>query len=1176
MLEPRSDPSVECGAELIDVRIMLHNPLNPPLGDSLPSKVRWGQLSGASAALAISRLAEQASQPLLVVTPDNLSAQQLNDDIHFFRQTDSYPVLNFPNWETLPYDRFSPHEDIISERLKTLIELPELRRGIIIVACSSLMQRVPPREYVIGQAFHFRVGDFLEAEALRTRMTSSGYLHVSQVMEHGEYAYRGSIIDIFPMGAVHPYRIDLFDNQIDSIRCFDPDSQLSTEKIAAIELLPAHEFPLSETGISHFRTAWRQHFSGNPLNCPIYQAISEGISPAGAEYYLPLFFDQTLSLLAYLPETARIIRYHDINAAAEQYWHEVQHRYEQFRHDLSRPLLTPAEVFFPVDELFHQLNQFSEIYITPDPLKPSSSHFNFTAEFAPNLPIDRHATPPAAALANFIAETSNRILFCAGSAGRREVLIDLLQSIDCLSKVFNDWHEFMISSEKIGITVGPLARGIRLIDAGIIIITETELYGDQVIQRRQRQAKRFDADKIIRDLTELRIGTPVVHIQHGVGRYCGLQILDVGEVQTEFLVLQYEGDDKIYVPITSLELISRYGGADPDNAPLNRLGTDKWSRAKQKAAEKIRDIAAELLEIYAKREAQIGHQFTLPTENYSRFAAAFPFETTEDQQQTIEQVIADMTSEKMMDRLVCGDVGFGKTEVAMRAAFVAAENGKQVAVLVPTTLLASQHYENFNDRFADFAINIQLLSRFRSHEEQAAVLQDLQAGKADIVIGTHRLLQKDIKFRDLGLVIIDEEHRFGVNQKEILKAMRAHVDILSLTATPIPRTLNLALSGMRDISMITTPPARRLSVKTFVQEHNPIVIREAILREILRGGQVFFLHNKVQTIMAVAEQLQSWVPEAKFEIAHGQMPERQLEKVMRDFYHQQFNVLICTTIIENGIDIPTANTIIINRADHFGLAQLHQLRGRVGRSHHQAYAYLLTPEPKAMTSDAVKRLEAICALEDLGVGFSLATHDLEIRGAGEILGEEQSGHVQTIGFQLFMELLERAVTSLREHSNIELNLEPSPEIEVNCHASALIPEDYMPDINNRLSFYKRIASCKSNSELDALQVELIDRFGLLPDALKRLFQISELKLQAQHLGIQKIDINRKGGKLRFIAKPNIDPKNIIQLVQSDPKQYRFEGPQVLAFNITLEQPNQRIQYLQRLFKLLESRAALVH
>ncbi len=1151
----------------------LYNPIQPPSLSELPSKVRWGQLDGTSAALALANVAKTALQPLLIVTRDNLTAQQLSQDIAFFLGDAKVPILHFPNWETLPYDRFSPHDDIISERLKTLSELPSLQKGIIVVACSSLMQRIAPRDFVVGQTFAFKVGQTLDPNALRQRMTSSGYRAVSQVMEHGEYAYRGSIIDIFPMGAPHPYRIDLFDNEIDSIRCFDPDSQMSTDKIEAIELLPAHEFPLSEEGISQFRTAWRQQFSGNPLECPIYQSVSDGIAPAGAEYYLPLFFQQTDTLLEYLPETTRIVHYLDITEAAEQYWHEGQHRYEQMRYDRSRPLLAPTDVFVAVDELFQTLKKFDEISITDATLKNAVSHYNFASKATPSLPLDRKASEPAAQLAEYIRSSQSRFLFCAESAGRREVLLDLLRSLDFSPTLESDWQSFIESDNTLSITVGPIAHGIELSDAAINLFSETELYGDQVIQRRQRHAKRHDPNKIIRDLTELRPGTPVVHSQHGVGRYCGLQILDVGKVQAEFLVLQYEGDDKIYVPITSLELITRYSGVDADNAPLNRLGSDKWQRAKRKAAEKIRDIAAELLEIYAKREAQVGYRFKLPQEGYQYFASAFPFETTVDQQQTIDQVISDMTSEKTMDRLVCGDVGFGKTEVSMRAAYIAAQNGKQVAVLVPTTLLASQHYNNFTDRFADCAVKVDLLSRFRSKAEQQKTLEDLAAGKIDIVIGTHRLLQKDIQFRDLGLVVIDEEHRFGVQQKEVLKAMRAHVDILSMTATPIPRTLNLALSGMRDISIIATPPARRLSVKTFVQQHNPIVIREAILREIMRGGQVFFLHNTVQTIEATLHALQQQVPEAKFAVGHGQMPERQLEKVMRDFYHQQFNVLICSTIIENGIDIPTANTIIINRADAFGLAQLHQLRGRVGRSHHQAYAYLLTPEPKAMTSDAKKRLDAISLLEDLGVGFSLATHDLEIRGSGEILGEDQSGHVQTIGFQLFMELLDKAVYSLRHDTPIDLTTDALSEVEINCHASALIPEVYMPDISNRLSFYKRIASCGTNAELEALQVELIDRFGLLPDALKRLFQISELKLSAKQLGIEKIDMNAKGGKIRFNPKPSVDPSVLIKLVQDNPKTYSFDGPQGIRMQKPLEQTEQRIQFLKSLFKQLDAKIA---
>ncbi|TPW18309.1 MAG: transcription-repair coupling factor (superfamily II helicase), partial [Halothiobacillaceae bacterium] len=1033
--------------------------------------------------------AQRHPGPLIIITADTPSATQLEYELRFFlgdeRET---PLLPFPDWETLPYDLFSPHQDIISQRLTTLYRLPQLQRGIVIAPVATLMHRIAPCHYLQGSSFLLDAGQKLNLEETRRRLEAAGYQYVSQVMEHGEFTVRGSLLDLFPMGSPHPYRIDLFDDEVESIRTFDPESQRSIEKIKRIELLPAREFPLTKEAITRFRQRYRETFTGDPNTANVYRDISNGLASAGIEYYLPLFFEETATLFDYLPPSSLVVCMAAIGEAADQFWHESSERYEQRRHDIRRPLLPPARLFLQNNELFQAINHFPRIDLVEGEATSQAAHIHYTTTLPPELPIQTRTPHPLGALLAFLMEhPASRLLFAAESTGRRETLLELLADEELRPTPYSSWREFLADDQPLGITVAPLDRGLLLASPAITVITEPQLFGEQALQRRRRKTSRRgsgDVHAIVRDLSELQPGSPVVHEEHGVGRYVGLQTLAVGGVETEFLTLEYAGGDKLYVPVSSLQLISRYTGASSDNAPLHKLGTDHWQKAREKAAKKAYDVAAELLEIYARREARQGHAFASPDAQYKAFAATFPFEETPDQEKAIKEVIADMTSRRPMDRLICGDVGFGKTEVALRAAFMATQGGYQVAVLVPTTLLAQQHYQNFQDRFADWPIRVEVLSRFRSKKEQDQVIDGITKGTVDIVIGTHKLLQEDVKFRQLGLVIIDEEHRFGVRQKERMKALRADVDILTLSATPIPRTLNMAVSTLRDLSIIATPPSRRLAIKTFVQEWSDATIQEACLREIKRGGQVYFLHNDIDTIDKIARTLEALIPEATVRIGHGQMSERDLERVMLDFYHHRFNILVCTTIIETGIDIPTANTIIINRADRFGLAQLYQLRGRVGRSHHRAYAYLLVPHKKSITKDAEKRLDAIASLEELGAGFTLAVHDLEIRGAGELLGEEQSGQIQEIGFSMYMEMLDRAVKSLKrgEQPVFDPSLANTTEIDLNI--TALIPGDYLPDVHSRLVLYKRIANAETADDLRELQVEMIDRFGLLPDPIK--------------------------------------------------------------------------------------------
>jgi transcription-repair coupling factor (superfamily II helicase) len=1144
-----------------------YSPLYPILPHKPGQRQLWGQLHSIARSLAIYSAALSHDAPLVIIAEDMQMASRLYNELQFFaHENQQLDILSFPDWEILPYDSFSPHTDIISQRLATLNQLLQFKKGIVIVPINTLMHRIAPRDYIEKFAFVLKKNQILDLDQFRQRLVNNGYQCVSQVMEHGEFAIRGSIIDLYPMGNNFPFRIDLFDNEIDSIRIFNPENQRSQGTIDEISLLPAREFPLNEEGISHFRQSWRNKFTGNPTLCPIYENMSKGLCSAGIEYYIPLFFPKTNTLFDYLSPDSVLVRCGDIDNKANHFWDEVCERYEQLSHNITHPILAPVDILLLVPQVFAAMKAFPQVYIYEEALTVKAGTTNYSCQKSPELPIQSKSERPLDAVKQYIASTETRILFCAETLGRREFILELLNNIDIYPVPCSSWKKFLNADTKIGITVAALDHGFTLLDPPIVVITESQLFGQQIMQRRLRKRTGYstEPEAIIKDLTELKIGAPVVHVNHGIGRYVGLQSIKTDDYEAEYLTLEYAGNDKLYVPVSSLHLISRYTGRDDEYAPLYQLGAKKWEKIKQKTAQRIRDIAVELFDIYTRRQAKTGFAFSKPDNHYLTFAAEFPFEETPDQQKAIEAVITDMTSQRSMDRLICGDVGFGKTEVAMRSAFLATQDNKQVAVLVPTTLLAEQHLQNFKDRFANWPIKIEGISRFRSKKEQEKIIEEITQGKADIIIGTHKLLQSNIKFKSLGLLVIDEEHRFGVQQKEKIKSLKAEVDILTLTATPIPRTLNFSLIGVRDFSIIATPPAKRLSIKTFVREYNAVLIREAILREILRGGQVYFLHNDVRSIEKMADTIGHLVPEAKVNIVHGQMTERILEKVMSDFYHSRFNVLVTTTIIESGIDIPTANTMIINNANRFGLAQLHQLRGRVGRSHHQAYTYLLTPPEPTLTKDAKQRLEAIQSLEDLGAGFTLATYDLEIRGSGEILGEEQSGFIEEVGFSLYMELLENAVQALKEGKEPHLDQPLHYGTEIDLHISALIPDSYVPDVSLRLTLYKRIANAKNEAILKDIQIEMVDRFGLLPPQTKNLFRITEIKLKAAELGIRKMEIRAENGRIEFETNPRIDIEALLELIQKQPQKFQLQGSKILKFTIsenTLEEKFEIIDWL---------------
>ena len=1129
-------------------------------------KILGNVLPGADA-LAISEIAEKNQNLTVVVIPDTRSAVRLS---RVLSELSSQNVCLFPDWETLPYDTFSPHQEIISSRLSALFHLQNAKKGIFLLPISTLMQRLCPPQYLQHNVLLIKKGDCFVIDKMRLQLEAAGYRAVEQVLEHGEYAVRGALLDLFPMGSAVPFRLDFFDDEIDSIRTFDVDTQRTLDEINSINLLPAHEFPTDDKGIEFFRAQFRETF-GEIRRDPehIYQQISKGTLISGIEYWQPLFFSEMATLFDYLPEQTLFVDMENNQMQGERFYQDAKQRYEQRKVDPMRPLLSPEKLWLNVDEVNRRLKSYPRITFKAEKVRSSVRQKNLPVAALPEVTIQSQQKEPLGQLRQFIEHFKGNILFSVETEGRRETLLDLLSPLKLKPKQIQSLEQ--AENEKFSLLVSSLEQGFIIEQSlPVAIIGEANLLGERVQQRSRDKRKTINPDTLVRNLAELKIGQPVVHLDHGVGRYGGLVTLDTGGIKAEYLLLNYANESKLYVPVTSLHLISRYVGGSDESAPLHKLGNEAWAKSRQKAAEKIRDVAAELLDVYAQREAKKGFAFKYDREEFQQFAATFPFEETYDQEMAINAVISDMCQPKAMDRLVCGDVGFGKTEVAMRAAFLAVMNHKQVAVLVPTTLLAQQHYENFKDRFANLPVNVEVLSRFKTAKEQKQILENLAEGKVDILIGTHKLIQSDVKFSDLGLLIIDEEHRFGVGQKEKIKQLRANIDILTLTATPIPRTLNMAMNGIRDLSIISTPPARRLSIKTFVRQNDDLVVREAILREILRGGQVYYLHNDVASIENTAEKLTALVPEARVIVGHGQMRERELERVMSDFYHQRYNVLVCSTIIETGIDVPTANTIIIERADHFGLAQLHQLRGRVGRSHHQAYAYLLTPPPKMMTKDAERRLDALENLDNLGAGFILATHDLEIRGAGELLGNEQSGQIESIGFSLYMELLDAAVKALKEGREPSLEELTQQQADIELRVPALLPDDYLGDVNMRLSFYKRIAAAESKSELDELKVELIDRFGLLPDATKNLLQIAELRLLVEPLKVVRIDAGTQGGFIEFSAKAQVNPDKFIQLIQKEPIVYRFDGPLKFKFMKDLSDNKVRLEFVVDLLKAIAS------
>ncbi|MBZ0088684.1 MAG: transcription-repair coupling factor [Thermomonas sp.] len=1146
----------------------------------------WWRLPGSYTGLACAILAacRQHDGPVLVIASDNAAAHQLESDLRLLAAGSGLDVHGLPDWETLPYDRFSPHPDIVNRRLSTLAALPDLRRGAVVVPVATLMLRLAPRSHIIGSRFDLRCGQRLDLDAEKRRLESAGYRHVPQVNDPGDFAVRGGLLDVFPMGAKAPFRIEMLDDEIEAIRLFDPDSQRSLEKVPAIELLPGREIPLEDAPVQRALATLRERFDIDLRRSPLVQDLKAGLAPAGIEYYLPLFFQPprgastgTETLFDYLAPNTLPLLGTGVGAAMDAAWQRIGERHEQLRHDIERPILPPSELWLAPDALREQLNRGPRIEVCDTQHPRHGEAKPLPVQPAPNLPLVAKDHAPAQALHEFLRNYPGRVLIASETAGRREALRELLDAAKLAPTIADSWAAFAFPSPSgrrwreapdegalahpthapegegpaFAIAVAPFDDGFALDAPRLYVLTERQLFPERAAQPRSRKRAGREPEAIIRDLGELSLGAPIVHEDHGVGRYRGLVAMQVGGLPGEFLDIEYAKGDRLYVPVAQLDRISRYSGANPDTAPLHNLGGEQWAKAKKKAADKVRDVAAELLEIQAKRQARRGMAIDVDRILYEPFAASFPFEETPDQHAAIEAVLRDLASSQPMDRVVCGDVGFGKTEVAVRAAFACASAGKQVALLVPTTLLAEQHYQTLRDRFADWPLRVEVLSRFKSKKEIEAELQKLADGKLDVIVGTHRLLQPDVKFADLGLVIVDEEQRFGVRQKEALKKLRANVHLLTLTATPIPRTLNMAMGGLRDLSIIATPPANRLAVQTFVHAWDAALLREAFQRELARGGQVYFLHNDVESIQRMRDELQALVPEARIGIAHGQLPERELERVMLDFHKQRSNVLLCSTIIESGIDIPNANTILINRADKFGLAQLHQLRGRVGRSHHRAYAYLLIPDRRSITADARKRLDAIASMDELGAGFTLATHDLEIRGAGELLGEEQSGQMAEVGFSLYTDLLARAVRSIKQGKLPDVDAPDRNGADVDLHVPALIPDDYLPDPHLRLTLYKRISAAPDSEALRDLQIEMIDRFGLLPDATKHLFATAELKLDATRLGIRKLDLAAVGGRIHFVEKPAVDPMAVIQLIQGQPRHYRMDGPDKLRISLDL-------------------------
>ena len=1121
---------------------------------------------GSGDAFLLADLARQSPNTLVVFCADPVDEQRLNAEITLFAP--ELKIHAFPDWETLAYDNFSPHEDLISTRLKTLNALLNDEVHIVLIPVSTALYRLAPPAFLAAYSFSFKQGDALDEKQLREQMVLANYSHTAQVAAPGEFSIRGGLIDIFPMGSVVPYRLDLFDNEIESIRAFDADTQRSLYPVNSVELLPGREFPLDEPARALFRSKFRDHFEGDPSRALPYKDIGNGISFAGVEYYLPLFFEETATIFDYLPNNSVVVTHGLAQPAIDGFLSDAGQRYHFLKSDAERPVLSPEALFLDGDTFFHSLKSFARL-----DLKKEGMHPDFID--VPNVAVARRAEDPLSALRTEVRDQTRRTLLCADSAGRRETLAQMLAEFnlnpdsECI-----DLHDFLQKDCSFGLVTASLFQGFALKEAAVTLLTENDLYPHQVrTAKRGRKSQRTNVEALVKDLSELRTGDPVVHTEHGIGRYQGLIEMDLGEGLIELLHLEYANEATLYVPVAQLHVISRYSGTDAESAPLHQLGSGQWEKARQKAAKQARDTAAELLSLHAQRALRKGQQYKVPMNDYEAFVAGFGFEPTTDQAAAIEAVLDDMKSDQPMDRLICGDVGFGKTEVALRAAFVAVANGKQVAILCPTTLLAEQHAQNFADRFADWPIQVAELSRFRSTKETKAAIEGLAKGTVDIAIGTHKLLSKDVKYKNLGMVVIDEEHRFGVRQKEAFKALRSEVDILTLTATPIPRTLGMSLEGIRDFSIIATAPEKRLAIKTFVRREDNSTIREALLRELKRGGQVYFLHNEVETIENRRARLEELLPEARIGVAHGQMPERELESVMKDFYQKRFNVLLCTTIIETGIDVPTANTIVIQRADKLGLAQLHQLRGRVGRSHHQAYAYLLTPGEDAITSNAKKRLEAIQAMDELGSGFFLAMNDLEIRGAGEVLGEHQSGNIQEIGFSMYSDMLNKAVKSLKAGEEPDLLSPFEAKCEVNLRSPALLPSDYCPDVHARLGFYKKLSHAESNQDINHIQEELIDRYGLLPEAAKNLLTVHQLRLKGEHLGLEKIDVQEDQLVLHFNAKPNVDPVTLIELVQKD-RTIRFSGSDKLRVALPEATPiEKRVQKLNQLFEQLGAKTA---
>jgi transcription-repair coupling factor (superfamily II helicase) len=1115
------------------------------------------KLAGSADALAIATL--EGPGLLVVVTANPLDTLRLTDELAWFAPELRVSVL--PDWETLPYDSLSPHQDLVSERLATLYTITRNETDVVLVPASTALYRLAPPEYLAAHTFFVKRGERMHADAFRDQMTLAGYAHVTQVVSPGEYSVRGGLIDLFPMGSPLPYRIDLFDDEVDTIRTFDPDTQRTVYPVDQIRLLPAREFPLDETGRTGFRSRFRERFEGDPSRVSLYKDVSNGVAPAGVEYFLPLFFDHTATLFDYLPTDCRVVLHGDVPAAIEDFWRDTQSRYDLLKGDRARPVMAPSALFLDQEDFFTQVGRYPRLLI-------DGKSDSIAAQPVPPVAVERKANDPLHALKDWLAQFDGRVLLLAESPGRRETMAEYFGEYGLPFTACEGLDDFLQRTEPVCLAVAPLARGFILPDAKLAFLTETELYANTARTNRRRDNRReATVEGWLRDLSELKLGDPVVHVSHGVGRYLGLIHMDLGEGDTEFLHLEYSGGDKLYVPVSQLHVITRYAGADPEAVDLHRLGSGQWEKAKKKAAMQVRDTAAELLALYAQRAARPGHRFDFKTHDLEAFAEGFGFEETPDQKAAIDAVVADMKSGRPMDRLVCGDVGFGKTEVALRAAFIAVADGKQVVVLTPTTLLAEQHFQTFSDRFADWPIKLAELSRFRSAKEQTQALKELAEGKLDIIIGTHRLLQKDVNFKRLGLVIIDEEHRFGVRQKEALKQLRSEVDILTLTATPIPRTLGLAMEGLREFSVIATAPQKRLAIKTFVQRHSKGIVREAVLREFKRGGQVYFLHNEVDTIENMRDSLAELLPEARIVVGHGQLPERELERVMRDFTQQRANLLLCTTIIETGINIPTANTIIINRADRFGLAQLHQLRGRVGRSHHQAYAYLLTDAHAKPTAQAQKRLEAITMMEDLGSGFFLAMHDLEIRGAGEVLGEHQSGEIQQIGFSLYTEMLKRAVKDLQAGREPDLTQPLEVVSEINLHAPALLPNDYCADVQERLTLYKRLANANDDNTLRDLQEELIDRFGDMPEQTVALLETHRLRVALKDMDVLKLDAHESQLSIQFGPRAPIEPIKVIELVQKD-RNTRMAGQDKLVRKIDAPGIKQRSAAVRSLLKEL--------